>query len=56
MLVIGRREGDSVVIGPDVRVTLVRVGGGTVRLGIEAPADVRIVRSELLEEDEKESA
>lgn len=52
MLVLSRKALQSVVIGDDVRITVVRVEGNQVRIGIEAPQDVRILRGELLEEAE----
>jgi carbon storage regulator len=48
MLVLSRKANESIQIGPDVVITVVRVQGDRVRIGIEAPADVRISRSELL--------
>lgn len=50
MLVLSRKALQSVVIGDAVRVTVIRVEGNQVRIGIEAPRDVRILRGELLEE------
>ena len=47
MLVLTRREGEQLQIGPDICVTVVRVEGGGVRIGIEAPSDASIMRSEL---------
>ncbi len=47
MLVLTRKIDEQIVIGDDIKITLIRVRGNTVRLGIEAPRDVRIVRSEL---------
>jgi carbon storage regulator CsrA len=47
MLVLTRKIDEQIVIGNDIKITLIRVRGNTVRLGIEAPRDVRIVRSEL---------
>ncbi|MDQ3331744.1 MAG: carbon storage regulator [Planctomycetota bacterium] len=44
MLVLTRKPGESILIGSDVRVRVLRAKGSRVRLGIEAPADVRIVR------------
>jgi len=44
MLVLTRRAGESIVIDGDIRVRVLRASGSRVRLGIEAPADVRIVR------------
>lgn len=51
MLVLSRKLNESIVIRDDVVVTVLEVSGGKVRLGIDAPADVKIVRSELLEKD-----
>lgn len=48
MLTIGRKDGESVVIGEDIRVVLIRSKHGSARIGIEAPADVKILRNELL--------
>jgi carbon storage regulator len=47
MLVLTRRVGESFVIGDNIVVTVVRVAGGGVRIGIEAPEDCTIMRSEL---------
>lgn len=55
MLVLTRKEGESVIIGEDggsVKVMVVSVGRGKVRLGIEAPDDVCIIRDELLNRGE----
>lgn len=48
MLVLSRRPLEVVCIGDSIRVTVVRIGPNTVRLGIEAPEDMNIVREELL--------
>lgn len=48
MLVLSRKLGERIVIGQDVTITVVRVSGNRVSLGIEAPADVRVIRAELL--------
>lgn len=47
MLVLTRKIDEEIMIGDDIKVTLIRVRGNTVRIGIEAPRDVRIVRGEL---------
>jgi len=47
MLVLSRKENERLVIGENIVVQIVRVSGGTVRLGIEAPAAVPIRREEL---------
>ena len=49
MLILQRRTGETVVIGEDVRVTVVSIEGGRVRLAISAPPEVSILRSELLD-------
>lgn len=49
-LVLGRKEGQAVKIADNIFVTVVRVGPHSVRLGITAPRDMSIVRSELIED------
>lgn len=47
MLVIRRRAGEAVLIGEGVEITVIDVTGSRVKLGIEAPADVAILRKEI---------
>ncbi len=47
MLVLSRREAQRIRLGNSIVVTVVRVCGDKVRLGIEAPADVLVLRDEL---------
>jgi carbon storage regulator len=47
MLVLSRKEGESLTIDGNITVTVFKLAGGKVRLGIEAPKDVSIMRSEL---------
>ncbi len=47
MLVLTRKNNDQIRIADDITVTVLRIKGNTVRLGIEAPANVRILRGEL---------
>ena len=47
MLVLSRKVGERLWIGDNISVTVVRVAGGGVRLGIEAPDDLPVVREEL---------
>ena len=49
MLVLSRKVGESFVIGDKITVTVVRITGGGVRLGIEAPPECNVVRKELIE-------
>jgi carbon storage regulator len=50
MLVLSRKVGESVIIGSNIVVTVVRVDGEAVRLGISAPEDVSVHRREVYEE------
>ncbi len=47
MLVIRRRAGEAVVIGDGVEITVIDVTGSRVKLGIEAPSEVTILRKEI---------
>lgn len=48
MLVLSRKQNETIFIGDNVLVKVVRIAGGRVRLAIEAPDDVRISRGELV--------
>lgn len=50
MLVLTRKLMEKLYIGDDICVTVVRLEGGQVRLGIEAPREVAVVRAELVPE------
>ena len=47
MLVLSRKVGERIWIGDDISITVVRITGGGVRLGIEAPSEMPVVREEL---------
>ena len=47
MLVLGRRVGEGIMIGHDVKVTVLVVAGDKVRIGIDAPAEVEVHREEV---------
>jgi carbon storage regulator len=47
MLVLSRKLGQSFHIGPDVRITIVKIDRNSVRIGIHAPDDVSIQREEI---------
>ena len=53
MLVVSRRIGETLRIADDILVTIVDLKGNQVRLGIEAPADVTVLREELVQPDPK---
>jgi carbon storage regulator len=50
MLVLSRKQNERIRVGDSVVVTVVRVSGDKVRIGIEAPANVRVLRDELEDE------
>ena len=47
MLVLSRKESEKVLLGDDIVLTIVRLSGDRVRLGIEAPSEMLILRQEL---------
>lgn len=58
MLVIGRKKGESLLIGDDVEITIVKIENGSVKIAINAPREISILRSELYKEvtDENQRA
>ncbi len=49
MLILSRKLGESVLLGEDVSITVLEVTKGVVKLGIDAPKEIRILRGELSE-------
>ena len=49
MLVLSRKVGQRILIGDDITITIVRVAQGGVRIGIDAPKELPVVREELKE-------
>ncbi len=49
MLVLSRKRMEQIVIGSEIRITVVKLEGTQVRLGIEAPGDLTVLRSELVD-------
>ena len=47
MLVLSRKSSQQIMIGPDIRITIVKIDRNQVRIGIQAPAGVTILRQEL---------
>ncbi|MCU0877020.1 MAG: carbon storage regulator [Pirellulaceae bacterium] len=56
MLVLSRKVGERIWIGDEISVTVVRIAGGGVRLGIDAPTHLAVVREELRVAQETETA
>ena len=51
MLVLSRKESEKIMLGDDIVLTIVRISGDRVRLGIQAPSDMLILRKELEPEE-----
>ena len=47
MLVLSRKQDQEILIGDQIKITVLKTRGNTVRLGIEAPRDIKVVRGEL---------
>lgn len=59
MLVLKRNEGESILIGDGIEITVLECSNGIAKIGIEAPKDVKIIRKELkveVQNENKESA
>ncbi len=54
MLVLSRKNGERIKIGDNIYLTVVRIAGDKVRLGLEAPSDVIILREELEDRDNQQ--
>ena len=52
MLVLSRKIGERILIGDNIAVTVVRITGNGVRIGIEAPLDMAVIRQELKDQME----
>ncbi len=56
MLVLSRKLGQSFRIGPEVRITIVKIDRNSIRIGIQAPDDVSVQREEIVFELPQERA
>lgn len=55
MLIVTRKKGQSIMIGDDIEITVSKLEDGSVKLGIDAPKEMTILRKELYEEIEREN-
>jgi len=49
MLVLSRKLNETILIGENIRVTLLGIDGDKIKVGVDAPRDVKIFREELIE-------
>lgn len=56
MLVLSRKIDERILIGDDIEITVLKIKGNTVRLGIKADGKYKIVRAELIDEEPKTKA
>ena len=56
MLVLTRKPGEQIIIADNIRITVVSVGPGRVKIGIEAPPAVKVDRQEIHEKKQFETA
>lgn len=50
MLVLTRKQDEGILIGKDITITIISIDGEKVRIGIDAPRHIRVIREELLAE------
>lgn len=56
MLVLSRRLGETLMIGNDIKITVLGISGNQVRVGIDAPKNIRVDREEVRERIAREAA
>ena len=56
MLVLSRKVGESITIGKDIRIIILNVHGAQIKVGIDAPEDVLVMRAEVPLKEEKGNA
>lgn len=56
MLVLSRKPGEKIFIGNDITLTIVKIDGNKVRLGLEAPQEVLILREEIAKKNQDQAA
>lgn len=49
MLVLTRKKGEGIIIGDDIKITILELKGGSVRIGIDAPREKKVHRQEIFD-------
>lgn len=55
MLIVTRKKGQNIILGDNIKIAIIDIKSDSVRIGIEAPKDVRILREEILVEISKQN-
>ncbi len=55
MLVLTRKAGEGIIIGDDIKVTIVEIKGGGIRIGIDAPRETKVHRQEVYDKIKQEN-
>lgn len=55
MLVLTRKTGEGIIIGDDIKITVVELKGGGVRIGIDAPREMKVHRQEVFDRIKQEN-
>lgn len=50
MLVLTRKQNEGILIGNDIKITVINIEGDKIRIGIDAPKNIRVIREELIAE------
>lgn len=53
MLILGRKEGEEILLGNDIKLKIVEINKGTIKIGIDAPKEVLVLRGELKDKIEQ---
>lgn len=53
MLVLTRKRDEMIQIGDNIVIKILKTGKGAIKIGIDAPGNVRVIRGELVEEEDK---
>lgn len=53
MLILSRKLGESIMIGDDIKITITEIHESYIKLGIDAPKDISVVRNEIIEKENK---